>query len=156
MSGVAKICRTVDESRELDQLRYPAIIISASGMATGGRVLHHLRSLGPDHRNSIVFAGYQAGGTRGAKLVAGDRSVRIFGDDVQINAEVIGLKGMSAHADASQLLGWMRTLKKPPRHVFINHGEPTAADALRIRINQELHWDASVPLLGQRVEIEGI
>ena len=156
MSHVAKICRTVDESRALDQQRYPAIIISASGMATGGRVLHHLRALGPDHRNSIVFAGYQAGGTRGAKMVAGERSVRIFGEDVRINAEVVSLEGMSAHADASQLIAWMKTAPRAPRHVFINHGEANAADALRIRIGRELHWDASVPLLGQRVEIAGL
>ena len=156
MSHVAKICRTVEESRALDQQRYPAIIISASGMATGGRVLHHLRALGPDHRNSIVFAGYQAGGTRGARLVAGERSIRIFGEDVRINAEVVSLAGMSAHADAAQLIDWMKTAPRAPRHVFINHGEANAADALRVRIGRELHWDASVPLLGQRVEIAGL
>jgi metallo-beta-lactamase family protein len=156
MSSIARICRTVEESRALDQMRYPAIIISASGMATGGRVLHHLRALAGDHRNSIVFAGYQAGGTRGARLVAGERSVRIFGEDVLINAEVVALSGMSAHADATQLLDWMRTAPKPPRHVFVNHGESQAADALRLRIKRELSWDASVPLLGERVEITGI
>ena len=156
MSHIAKICRTVEESRALDQQRYPAIIISASGMATGGRVLHHLRALGPDHRNSIVFAGYQAGGTRGARLVAGERSVRIFGEDVRINAEVVALSGMSAHADASQLIDWMKTAPRAPRHVFINHGEASAVDALRVRIGRELRWDASVPLLGQRVEIAGM
>ena len=156
MSHVAKICRTVDDSRALDQLRFPAIIISASGMATGGRVLHHLRSLGPDHRNSIVFAGFQAGGTRGARLVAGERSVRIFGEEVRINAEVVSLAGMSAHADAAQLIDWMKTAPTAPRHVFINHGEANAADALRVRIGRELHWEASVPLLGQQVELAGL
>ncbi len=156
MSGVARMCRTVDEWRALDQLRYPAIIISASGMATGGRVLHHLRSLATDHRNSIVFAGFQAGGTRGARLVAGERTVRIFGEDVRVNAEVVSLAGMSAHADASQLMDWMKTAPRAPRHVFINHGESQAAEALRLGIARELHWDASVPLLGQRVEISGM
>ncbi len=156
MSHIATICRTVEESRALDQQRYPSIIISASGMATGGRVLHHLRALAGDHRNSIVFAGFQAGGTRGARLVAGERSVRIFGEDVRINAEVVSLSSMSAHADAGQLIDWMKTAPKAPRHVFVNHGEPNAADALRVRIGRELHWDASVPLLGQRVEISGL
>ncbi|MFN5447435.1 MAG: MBL fold metallo-hydrolase, partial [bacterium] len=99
MSVVSKICRTVDESRALDQLRYPAIIISASGMATGGRILHHLRAMASDHRNSVVFAGYQAAGTRGAKMLAGDRTVRIFGEDIPINADVVSLPSMSAHAD---------------------------------------------------------
>ncbi len=156
MSEVSKICRTVDESRALDQLRYPAIIISASGMATGGRILHHLRSMASDHRNSVVFAGYQAAGTRGAKMLAGDRTVRIFGEDITINAEVVSLPSMSAHADAGQLITWMKTLKKVPKHVFVTHGEPSAADALRLRISRELGWDVSVPLLGQRVEIEGL
>ena len=156
MATTATLCKTVDESKALDQLHYPAIIISASGMATGGRVLHHMKMLGPDRRNSIVFAGYQAGGTRGAKLVAGDRTVRIFGEDIHIHAEVVALQNMSAHADASQLIDWMKTLKKPPHHVFVTHGEAQAADALRLRIKRELHWDASVPLLGQRVELDGL
>ena len=156
MSTVSKICRTVDESRALDQLSYPAIIISASGMATGGRILHHLRMMASDHRNSVVFAGYQAGGTRGAKMVAGDKTVRIFGEDIAINAEVVSLPSMSAHADAGQLITWMKTLKKKPKHVFVTHGEPDSADALRLRISRELGWDVSVPLLGQRVEIEGL
>jgi metallo-beta-lactamase family protein len=145
MSVVSKICRTVDESRALDQLRYPAIIISASGMATGGRILH-----------SVVFAGYQAAGTRGAKMLAGDRTVRIFGEDIAINADVVSLPSMSAHADAEQLITWMKTLKKIPKHVFVTHGEPASADALRLRISRELGWDVSVPLLGQRVEISGL
>ena len=156
MSAVSKICRTVDESRALDQLRYPAIIISASGMATGGRILHHLRAMASDHRNSVVFAGYQAAGTRGAKMLAGDRTVRIFGEDIPINADVVSLPSMSAHADAEQLITWMQTLKKIPKHVFVTHGEPASADALRLRISRELGWDVSVPLLGQRVEISGL
>ena len=156
MSEVAKICKTVDESRALDQMRYPSIIISASGMATGGRILHHLRALASDHRNSIVFAGYQAGGTRGAKMVAGDPTIRIFGEDVRINAEVISLPSMSAHADANQLIDWLKTLKKAPKHVFVTHGEPEASDALRLKIKKECGWDVSVPLLGQRVELGSI
>ncbi len=153
MSRVAKLCRTPEESRALNGLSYPAIIISASGMATGGRILHHLRNHGPDHRSSIVFAGYQAGGTRGARLVAGERSIRIFGEDVRINAEVVSLPGMSAHADASQLIDWMRTLGSAPQQVYLNHGEPAAADALRWRIEHELGWSTTVPMMGQRVPL---
>jgi metallo-beta-lactamase family protein len=123
MCQVAKMTRTVEESRALNSLRYPAVIISASGMATGGRVLHHLKALGPDHRNTIVFAGYQAGGTRGARLLAGERNIRIYGEDVAINAEVVSLPGMSAHADAGQLVAWLATAPRPPRSVCINHGE---------------------------------
>ena len=107
-------------------------------------------------RSSIVFAGFQAGGMRGARLVAGERSVRIFGEEVRINAEVVSLAGMSAHADAAQLIDWMKTAPTAPRHVFINHGEANAADALRVRIGRELHWEASVPLLGQQVELAGL
>ncbi|VTU44619.1 MBL fold metallo-hydrolase [Variovorax sp. RA8] len=153
MCQVAKMTRTVDESRALNSLRYPAVIVSASGMATGGRVLHHLKALGPDRRNTIVFAGYQAGGTRGARLLAGERRLRIHGEDVTINAEVVSLPGMSAHADAEQLVQWLATAPQPPRGIYLNHGEPGPADALRQRIERELGWLATVPRLGQSVEV---
>ncbi|MDE3010566.1 MAG: MBL fold metallo-hydrolase [Pseudomonadota bacterium] len=149
MCDVARMTRTVEQSTALNLLRSPAVIVSASGMATGGRVLHHLRALGPDHRNTIVFAGFQAAGTRGARLVAGERTIRIHGEDVRINAEVVSLAGMSAHADAAQLILWLRTAPRPPRCVYINHGEPGAADALRQRIERELGWTAIVPRHGQ-------
>jgi metallo-beta-lactamase family protein len=153
MGSVARFCRTSDQSRELNQLTYPAIIISASGMATGGRILHHLMNHLGDHRSSVVFAGFQAGGTRGARLVAGERSIRIFGQDVAVNAEIVSLPGMSAHADAGQIMDWLRTVKRPPQHVYITHGEHDAADALRRRIQQELGWHASVPIMGDSVEV---
>ncbi|MEY5002621.1 MAG: hypothetical protein RL678_430 [Pseudomonadota bacterium] len=153
MGSVARFCRTSDQSRELNQLTYPAIIISASGMATGGRILHHLINHLGDHRSSVVFAGFQAGGTRGARLVAGERSIRIFGQDVAVNAEIVSLPGMSAHADAGQIMDWLRTVKRPPQHVYITHGEHDAADALRRRIQQELGWHASVPIMGDSVEV---
>lgn len=153
MAHVARFCRTVEQSRELNTLRYPAIIISASGMATGGRILHHLRNHLGDHRCSVVFAGYQAGGTRGARLVAGERSIRIFGQEVSVNAEIVSLPSLSAHADAGQIIDWMRTLKKAPRHVYVTHGEASAADALRCRIEHELGWSASVPMIGDSVEV---
>jgi metallo-beta-lactamase family protein len=154
LGHTAKFCRTVDESRALNSLNYPAIIISASGMATGGRILHHLRNHGPDRRSSIVFAGFQAGGTRGARLVAGERDIRIFGEEVHIHADVVSLPGMSAHADASQIIAWLKTLKKAPRQVYLTHGEPAAADALRWRIEHELHWRVSVPLMGDQVSVD--
>jgi metallo-beta-lactamase family protein len=153
MCKVATMTRTVEESRAVNSLRYPAVVVSASGMATGGRVLHHLKSRGPDHRNTIVFAGYQAGGTRGARMLSGERSIRIHGEDVQINAEVVSIPGMSAHADAAQLVQWLSTAPKPPRAIFLNHGEAGPADLLRQRIERELGWLTTVPLLGQRVEV---
>jgi metallo-beta-lactamase family protein len=153
MGTVARFCRTPDQSRELNQLTYPAIIISASGMATGGRILHHLKNHLGDHRCSVVFAGFQAGGTRGARLVQGERSIRIFGQDVAVNAEIVSLPGMSAHADAGQIMDWLRTAKRPPQHVYITHGEQDASDALRRRIQRELGWHASVPMMGDAIEL---
>ncbi len=153
MGSVARFCRTPDQSRELNQLTYPAIIISASGMATGGRILHHLKNHLGDRRCSVVFAGFQAGGTRGARLVQGERSIRIFGQDVAVNAEIVSLPGMSAHADAGQIMDWLKTAKRPPQHVYITHGEHDAADALRRRIQRELGWHASVPMMGDRVDV---
>lgn len=150
---VATMVRTANESRALNELRYPAIIISASGMATGGRVLHHLKRLAPDRRNTIVLAGYQAGGTRGARLAAGEPTIRIFGEDVAVRAEVAQLRGMSAHADAAQLVRWMATTPAAPKRVFLTHGEPGPADALRLRVEDELGWPASVPRLGQTLEL---
>lgn len=153
MFNVAKMVRTVEDSRALNDIRYPSIIISASGMATGGRVLHHLRRMAPDRRNSVVFAGYQAAGTRGARMVAGEKTVRIFGEEVQINAEIHSIEGMSAHADAQQVVDWLKTCPHQPRQVFLNHGEPGPADTLRQRIEKTLGWSAFVPLLGQQLEV---
>ncbi len=153
MCQVAKMVSTVQDSRELVAQRKPAVIVSASGMATGGRVLHHLKALAPDPRNTIVFAGFQAGGTRGGRIVAGERSIRIFGEEVAVNAEVVSLAGMSAHADAQQIMQWLATAPTAPKGVYLNHGEPAAADTLRQRIEHELQWPAVVPRLGQTVEL---
>jgi len=153
MWHVAKMVRTVEESKALNSIRYPSIIISASGMATGGRVLHHLKTLAPDYRNTILFAGFQAGGTRGARILAKERTIRIYGEEVEINAEVAQLEGMSAHADSQQIMDWLKTSKKAPQAVYLNHGEPVPADMLRLRIEHELGWSAMVPLLGQTVEV---
>lgn len=144
MCTVAKYVRTVEESRALNMLRRPMVIISASGMATGGRVLHHLKAFAPDARNTILFAGYQAGGTRGARLVAGERAIRIHGEDIQVRAEVVNIDGLSAHADADEMLTWLKTLTRVPRKTFVTHGEPAAAEALRTRIATDLGWQAHV------------
>jgi len=153
MCTVAKMVRTEADSRALNAIRYPAVIVSASGMATGGRVLHHLKTLAPDRRNTIVFAGFQAPGTRGARLVDGERSIRVLGEEVSVNAEVVSLHGMSAHADAAQIVDWLRTASAAPRQVFLTHGEPGPADALRQRIERELGWSVNVPVLGESVEL---
>jgi metallo-beta-lactamase family protein len=152
---VATFVNSVEESKALNRRKGPMIIISASGMATGGRVLHHIDAFGPDERNAILLAGYQAGGTRGAKLAAGERTLRLLGHDVHIRAEVVQLQAFSGHADADELLAWMRTAPAAPRRVYLTHGEPDAADALRLRIERELGWAARVPEQLQRVAIEG-
>lgn len=136
---------SVEDSKAIDRRRGPMVIISASGMATGGRVLHHLKVFAPDHRNLILFSGYQAAGTRGAAMVQGADSVKIHGAYVPVHAEVAVLDGLSAHADRVELLAWLSTLPAPPKQVFLTHGEPEPADALRRRIEETLKWEASVP-----------
>jgi metallo-beta-lactamase family protein len=149
-----RMVATVQQSMRLAGARFPAIVISASGMATGGRVLHHLKARAPDERNSVVFAGFQVGGSRGAKLVAGEREVKIHGEMVPVRAEVRQLEGFSGHADRNELLAWLRSLRRPPQQTFVVHGEPDAADALRAAIRNELGWDHTrVPQHGESVTL---
>ncbi len=155
MYEIATFVNSVEESKALNRRREPMIIISASGMATGGRVLHHIEAFGPDDRNAIVLSGYQAGGTRGAALVGGAHTLRMFGREVPIRAEVIPLAGFSGHADANELLAWMRTAPSAPGMVYVTHGEPDASDTLRARIEHELGWHARAPEHMERVSLEG-
>lgn len=143
--AVATYVRDVQESKALNANAVPKIILSASGMATGGRVLHHLKNLAPDRRNAVLFAGFQAGGTRGAAIVAGAESVKIHGVQVPIRAEVANLQMLSAHADADEILAWLGRFEHAPRTTFITHGEPAAADALRLRIQDQLGWTCTIP-----------
>jgi metallo-beta-lactamase family protein len=150
---VASYVRSVDESKKLNMDPMPKAIISASGMATGGRVLHHLKRYAPDSKNTILFAGFQAGGTRGAAMIAGAESVKIHGEYVPVRAQVKNLEMLSAHADSDELMRWLRGFKRPPRMTFVTHGEPAASDALRHRIEEELRWSCLVPDHGQKVEL---
>ncbi len=154
MFEVATMVHTVEESKALNRRHGPMIIISASGMLSGGRVLHHVEAFGPDARNAIVLSGFQAGGTRGAKLVAGATQLRMFGREVPIRAEVISPDSLSGHADADEILDWMKGASRPPRQTYITHGEPDAADALRLRIEDALQWPARVPEHLERVVLE--
>ncbi|MET1086528.1 MAG: MBL fold metallo-hydrolase [Arthrobacter sp.] len=137
--------RSADDSKLLNLRGGPMIIISASGMLTGGRILHHLETYGPDPRNAVILSGFQAGGTRGASLASGVKHLRIYGQDVLIAAEVIQMESLSAHADSNGLITWMKSAPKAPDMTYITHGEPDASDALRIRIKRELGWKARVP-----------
>jgi metallo-beta-lactamase family protein len=145
MSGVAHYVRDSAESKTLNSDNTPKVIISASGMATGGRVLYHLSHLVTDARNTILFAGFQAGGTRGAALVGGAKEIKMHGQYLPVKAEVANLEMLSAHADANEILGWLKHFKSPPKTTFVTHGEPAAADALRRRIEEELKWQCRVP-----------
>ena len=138
------VCST-DESRALSSRHGPMVILTASGMATGGRVLHHLAQRAGDHRNMIILTGFQVPGTRGATLASGGKTLRIHGKDVTVNAEVVQLESASAHADANQILAWLRELPKPPDQIYVVHGEMGPADELRKRIQHELGWRALVP-----------
>jgi len=145
--------RDVEGSKALDRDPHPKIIIAGSGMATGGRVIHHLKVYAPDARNTILFAGYQAGGTRGARMVAGEDSVKIHGQYWPVRARVENLDMLSAHADADEIMQWLSGFRRPPRRTFVVHGEPEAADALRLRIQEELGWDCLVPDDGSEHEL---
>lgn len=152
MFDLAHCVRTVEESKALNTRPGPFIVISASGMLTGGRVLHHVVSFGPDARNTIVLSGFQAGGTRGAALARGDRVLRIFGRDVPIRAEVVQIESMSAHADAAEILAWLRNAPAPEM-TYVTHGEPGSSDRLRFRIDHELRWNVRVPEHLERVSL---
>ena len=143
--SVATYVRNLDESHEIDHLNTPSIIISASGMATGGRVLHHLQALAPNYRNTIIFTGFQAGGTRGDRILKGEPQVKIFGQMVPIKAHIEYIGSLSAHADYQEILEWLYHFKKAPRKVFITHGEPAAALSLKNKIEEKFGWDCVIP-----------
>jgi metallo-beta-lactamase family protein len=144
---------TAQQSMRLARLRYPCVIISASGMATGGRVLHHLKRMAPDPRAHVVFPGFQVGGSRGARLVAGETQVKIHGEYVPVRAQVSQLRGFSGHADADGLMAWVGQLPRAPEQTFVVHGEPAASDMLRIRIQDKLGWRVRVPQQGEEIKV---
>jgi metallo-beta-lactamase family protein len=153
MCGVAQYLRTADQSKALAQRHGPMVILAASGMATGGRVLHHLKLYAPDGRNLIMLTGFQSPGTRGATLAEHAPTVRIHGQDITVRAEVVQLESASAHADAAQIEQWLRRIPQAPQRVFITHGEPGPADCLRQRIERNLSWNVTVPLYLDKVSL---
>lgn len=153
MDKGTKYVRTVDESIALNKSHYPCVIVSASGMASGGRVLHHLKTLAPHSRNSIVLAGFQAPGTRGDLISRGIDEIKIHGQYYPVKAQVHQINSLSAHGDYEEILTWLGKSQIDPRDVYITHGEPVAADTMRKRVHERFGWDASVPELGDSVEI---
>jgi metallo-beta-lactamase family protein len=144
---------TVQQSKALNDLTYPAIIISASGMATGGRVLHHLAYRLPDHRTTVLFTGHQAAGTRGRTLQEGAKTVRIHGREVKVRARVETLYGLSAHADRGEILDWLAAADERPRRAFVVHGEPEASEAMAASIEERVKVKTRVPIYLERFEI---
>jgi metallo-beta-lactamase family protein len=141
------------ESRKLNALDGPAIIISASGMATGGRILHHLKLRLPEPRNTVLFVGYQAVGTKGRRLVDGDQQIKIHGQWVPVKARIARVSGLSAHADAGELLIWLARREREPEQVVLVHGEPAAQEAFAGRLRDELGWASTAPALGDTIEV---
>lgn len=145
MSKYITNTRTVNESRELAEIQFPHIIIAGSGMATGGRALHHMKYMLENHRNSVLFAGYQSGGTRGAKMVGGCDSVKIHGKWLPIKAQIHMLEGLSAHADREQLLQWLQKSKlKPSTRIQLIHGEDDALEGMRDLLSEQTEFDTNI------------
>jgi metallo-beta-lactamase family protein len=160
MTGVCRFCTTrmttvssVQQSMELVASRRPSIVIASSGMATGGRVLHHLAAALPNPRNTVLFAGYQAAGTRGRALVDGARQVRIHGRDIPVAAKIDIVNSMSAHADAGEIGRWLSGFSAPPRMTYLVHGEPIPLDALRATIERDLGWPVHIAQHHETVSI---
>lgn len=153
LAGAARFVATPDESRALDASSWPAVIIAGSGMATGGRVLHHIKRFGPDARNTILLTGFQAGGTRGDALARGATELKIHGAYVPIRAEVRSLETLSAHADWQEIVDWLASWPSLPRRVFLTHGEPAALDALRRHVAERFGLECEVPEYRQSEEV---
>jgi metallo-beta-lactamase family protein len=151
--GRLQTLATPEESMTVNAPDYPCIVISASGMATGGRVLHHLKHQLPDPRNTVLLVGYQAHGTRGRTLLEGARTLKIHGQYVPVRADVVNIQGFSVHADADDMIAWLRQMPEPPQACYVLHGEEESSEAMRDRIDDELGWTAVVPRLGERVVV---
>ena len=149
-----KICRHREESMMINDTKNNAIIISASGMVTGGRILHHLVNRLPDKKNTVLFIGYQASGTRGRAILDGKPEVKIHGRQIPVNAKIEKMSGFSAHADYNEILAWLMGFNHPPRKTFLVHGEPEASKALAQHITNHLGWDVVIPQYGDIFEFE--
>ena len=146
--------RSVADSKAINEHRYPSVVISANGMATGGRIVHHLMHRLPDERNSVVFVGFQAAGTRGRYLVEGARTIRIYGQDYPVRASIRSIQGFSAHGDYNEILRWLRFFKSPPRKTFLVHGEPRAIVGMKEHIHEKHpDWPVLIPKYTETFEL---
>jgi metallo-beta-lactamase family protein len=149
------LTRTAEESKQINNVKTPCIIVSASGMASGGRVLHHLLQRLPDARNAVILGGFQAQGTNGRALQDGAKKLHIFGQEVVVNAEIVEMGQFSAHAGKSELLRWLTALPAPPRQTFLTHGEPAAAQSLQAAIQEKFKWKVAVARYLDTVDLAG-
>jgi len=147
------VTRSAQESKQITASRLPSIVISSAGMATGGRVLHHLRRTLPDDRNTILFVGYQSVGTRGRDIRDGAKTTRIHGEEITINARVESFDSMSAHADSNEIMRWLKNFTRPPQLTCLVHGEAGPMDTLKARIERELKWTVRTPNQGERISL---
>jgi metallo-beta-lactamase family protein len=147
---------TQDDSKKINESKSPMIIVSASGMVTGGRVLHHLMLRLPDPKNLVLFIGFQAPGTRGFTIKNGADSVKIFGQQVPIHAQIASLEQFSDHADTPELLEWLHTFTRAPKETFLVHGEPDAASQLRNAMTEALGWNVQVAAYQEKVQLDGV
>ncbi|TMQ12155.1 MAG: MBL fold metallo-hydrolase, partial [Deltaproteobacteria bacterium] len=154
MCKLATYTRTPDESKAIDRSIAPKVIISASGMATGGRVLHHLQRFLPGEQNAVLLVGYQSAGTRGRQLAEGVDELKLHGQYVPVRARVVQIQALSAHGDYAELIEWLRPAAIAPRRVFVTHGEPGASDAFRRRLGETFGWDATTPDLDSHIVLE--
>jgi metallo-beta-lactamase family protein len=149
-----KFCRSTEESKWIDEQRNPGIIISASGMVEGGRILHHLAHRLPHPQNTVLFIGFQATGTRGRTIVEGKPTVKIHGQEIPIRAKIENISGFSAHADYNETLAWLMGFNRPPLKTFIVHGEPEAAQSLAEKITTLLSWEVIIPKFKESFAID--
>jgi len=153
LNRTAHMVNSVEQSKRLNETKGPMIILSASGMASGGRVVHHLKAFAPKPNNTILFVGFQAAGTRGAAMLDGAESIKIHGEYVPVRADVELISNLSAHADYSEIIEWLGGIETAPKMTFITHGEPVAADAMRLHIEEQLHWAVEVPEYLEKVTL---
>lgn len=153
LCDVATYVRAMDESIELDLDKTPKIILSASGMASGGRIVFHIRAYASDPRNTLLFTGFQAEETLGAEILAGKKFIEAHGKIIPINAQVEAIRSTSAHADYGEILGWLKQFQQPPKKTFVTHGEPEAALSLKHKIETQLGWECTIPEYGQKEQL---
>jgi metallo-beta-lactamase family protein len=148
------ICRSKEESMSINDHKSGCIIISASGMVTGGRIVHHLKQRLPDPKNTVLLIGYQAIGTRGRTIMEKKETVKIHGKEIPINAHIEMIDGFSGHADYNEMLAWLMPFNKPPKTTFLVHGEEDASQAMAEKIKQTYHWNVRIPQFGESFELE--